>query len=231
MLIDTAMKQSFIAYYRVSTDRQGQSGLGLEAQEDTVQDFLKSHGGRLIESFTEVESGKNGDREQLQKAINRCKVKNAVLLVSKLDRLSRSVAFIANLQQSGVKFVIAENPQLTDLTIHILAAVAQAEREAISTRTKQALQAAKRRGVTLGNPNLDRVRNSDTTEATATRMRKADEYAAMMADAIADIRDELGSPSLRQIATELNHREFTTRRGSAWTAASVKRVIQRTQTD
>ncbi|MGH1430465.1 MAG: recombinase family protein [Neptuniibacter sp.] len=224
-------KQSYIAYYRVSTDRQGQSGLGLEAQETTVQGFLKSHGGRLVESFTEVESGKNGDREQLAKAINRCKVKNAVLLVSKLDRLSRSVAFIANLQQSGVKFVIAENPQLTDLTIHILAAVAQAERESISTRTKQALQAAKRRGVTLGNPNLDKVRNTDTTAATTTRMNKADEYAAMMVDAIEDIREELESPSLRQIASELNNREFTTRRGSAWTAASVQRVIQRTQAD
>lgn len=218
---------SYIAYYRVSTTRQGKSGLGFEAQQNTVEAFLTSHGGNLLESFTEIESGKNGDREQLQKAIKRCKVKNAVLLVSKLDRLSRQVSFIANLQESGIKFVIAENPQLNDLTIHILAALAQAEREAISQRTKQALQAAKARGVKLGNPKLDKVRNTDSKAATAARIEKANDYAAMMADAIEDIQQEIENPSLRIIALNLNERGFTTRRGCQWTATSVKRIMNR----
>lgn len=218
---------SYIAYYRVSTTRQGKSGLGLEAQQNTVKAFLTSHGGNLLESFTEVESGNNGDREQLQKAIKRCKVKNAVLLVSKLDRLSRQVSFIANLQESGIKFVIAENPQLNDLTIHILAALAQAEREAISQRTKQALQAAKARGVKLGNPSLDKVRNTDSKAATAARIEKANEYASMMADAIEDIQQEIENPSLRIIALNLNERGFTTRHGYQWTATSVKRIMNR----
>lgn len=218
---------SYIAYYRVSTTRQGKSGLGLEAQQSTVETFLSSHGGNLLESFTEIESGKNGNREQLQKAIKRCKVKNAVLLVSKLDRLSRQVSFISNLQDSGVKFVIAENPQLNELVIHVLAAVAQAERKAISERTKQALQAAKARGVKLGNPMLDEVRNTDSTAATAARIKKANEYAVNMSDSIEEIRQELENPSLRQIAAELNERGFKTPRGCEWTATGVSRVMAR----
>ena len=143
----------YVAYLRVSTDKQGRSGLGLEAQRDTIATYLRGTGGEAIAEFVEVESGKLNTRRQLAAAMYRAKVTGAKLLIAKLDRLSRNVSFIAALQESGVKFVCADMPEANELTVHLLAAMAQHERKMISERTKAALAAAKRRGTKLGNPN------------------------------------------------------------------------------
>ena len=129
----------FIAYYRVSTDRQGKSGLGLDAQRKAVDDYLNGGRWTLVDHFTEVESGKRNDRPELEKALAACKKHKAKLVIAKLDRLSRNLAFIATLTDSGVEFVAVDNPHANKLTIHILAAVYQHEREMISERTKAAL--------------------------------------------------------------------------------------------
>jgi len=145
--------QGFVAYYRVSTDRQEQSGLGLDAQRAAVAGFVS--GRELIAEFTEVESGKRNDRLQLAAAMDLCRRHKAVLLIAKLDRLARNVAFIANLMESGVEFVAVDMPYANKLTMHILAAVAKHECEMISARTKAALAQAKARGVKLGRPDHD----------------------------------------------------------------------------
>ena len=144
----------FIAYFRVSTDKQGKSGLGLEAQRKAVLDYLNGGRWTLVQEFVEIESGKHSDRQQLAAALAACKKHRAKLVIAKLDRLSRNLAFIAALMESSVEFVAVDNPHANKLTVHILAAVAEHEREMISERTKAALQAAKARGVRLGNPQL-----------------------------------------------------------------------------
>jgi DNA invertase Pin-like site-specific DNA recombinase len=141
----------FIAYFRVSTDRQGKSGLGLAAQREAVMSYLDGGRWALVDEFTEVESGKRNERPELAKALAACKRQKAKLVIAKLDRLSRNLAFIATLMDSGVEFVAVDNPHANKLTIHILAAVAQHEREIISARTSAALKAAKARGRRLGN--------------------------------------------------------------------------------
>src|SRR5579862_7716530 len=133
----------FIAYYRVSTEKQGQSGLGLDAQRKAVADYLNGGQWALLAEYTEVESGKRADRPQLLAALAHAKATGATLIVAKLDRLSRNVAFIAALMESGVEFTAADMPMANRLTVHVLAAVAEHEREAISARTKAALAAAK----------------------------------------------------------------------------------------
>src|SRR5271165_4697682 len=142
----------FVAYYRVSTDRQGASGLGLDAQRQAVGRHLAGKGD-LAAEYTEIESGRrDANRPQLRAALEECRKRRAVLLIARLDRLARNVAFIANLMNSDVEFVAVDMPQANRLTIHILAAVAEHEREMISQRTKAALAAAKARGIKLGNP-------------------------------------------------------------------------------
>ena len=141
-----------IAYYRVSTKKQGSKGYGVDAQKETVMNFIEGQGCELVDEFVEVESGRNDNRKQLNKAIKVCELMNAKLVVAKLDRLSRDVAFIATLMNSKVKFVVAEMPEMTDLTCHIFAAIGQHERKMISDRTKKALAQVKKRGVILGNP-------------------------------------------------------------------------------
>ena len=137
----------FVAYFRVSTDRQGKSGLGLDAQREAVMSYLNGGSWTLVSEFTEVESGKRSDnRPQLAAAIAACKRQKAKLVIAKLDRLSRNLAFIAALMESGVEFVAADMPHANRLTVHILAAVAEHERQMISERTRAALQAAKKRG-------------------------------------------------------------------------------------
>jgi DNA invertase Pin-like site-specific DNA recombinase len=150
----TAHRGNFVAYYRVSTNRQGESGLGLDAQRKAVTDYLDGGSWKLLAELTEIESGKHADRPQLAVALAACKKHKARLVIAKLDRLSRNLAFIATLIDSGVEFVAVDNPHANKLTVHILAAVAQHEREMISQRTKDALQAAKARGTQLGNPRL-----------------------------------------------------------------------------
>src|SRR5271157_5318661 len=136
----------FVAYFRVSTDRQGKSGLGLEAQRKAVLDYLDGGRWELVAEFTEIESGKRNDRPELVKALAACKKHKAKLVIAKLDRLSRNLAFIATLMDSGVEFIAVDNPHANKLTVHILAAVAQHEREIISARTSAALKAAKAPG-------------------------------------------------------------------------------------
>jgi DNA invertase Pin-like site-specific DNA recombinase len=212
----------FVAYYRVSTQRQGTSGLGLAAQEKAVADFLNGGSWQLIREFTEVESGKHDARPELAKALALCKRARARLVIAKLDRLSRNVAFLATLMERGVDFVAADNPTANKLTVHILAAVAQHEREAISDRTKRALAAAKRKGKTLGNPRLADVRG----KAVAATKAAAHRFATNVAPIIREIKSS-GIASHRGIARALNARGVATARGGEWTAVQVGSILQR----
>ncbi|KRA81227.1 recombinase family protein [Altererythrobacter sp. Root672] len=216
-----------VAYYRVSTAKQGRSGLGLDAQRKAVADFLAGTQAELMAEFVEVESGKVDQRPQLETALAQCELTGATLLVAKLDRLSRNVAFLAALQDSGTRFLAVDMPEANELTIHIMAAVAQAERKAISRRTKEALAAAKARGVRLGG---NRGNGADLRVGPAISAQKrsvaASERAAKVCRQIALIRAE-GSASLRQIAAALNDRGITTPRGGSWSAAQVHVVLNR----
>jgi DNA invertase Pin-like site-specific DNA recombinase len=207
-----------IAYYRVSTDRQGASGLGLAAQRQAVARFIGA--GHLVAEYTEVESGKkHRNRPQLLAALADCRTRRAVLLIARLDRLARNVAFIANLMESGVDFVAVDMPQATRLTIHILAAVAEHEREMISTRTKAALAEAKRRGTTLGNPRLADAR------ARAMAAHHARRPAPEVLQLMTEWRQQ--GKGLRQIARDLNRLQIRPPRGRAWYATSVRNQLMR----
>lgn len=225
------MNQKFVTYYRVSTDKQGRSGLGLEAQKKTVLDFIDGNKSEIVGEYVEIESGKRDDRPELQKAIRTCKLKKARLIVSKLDRLSRDLHFITELQRSGVQFTIAEMPEATELTVHIYAAMGQHERKEIGRRTKAALQAAKARGVKLGNPCIlrgERIPGSgNTTNANQIRISKADEFAQDIAEIIKE--EIVPGQSLREIANDLNNMGYRTTRNKEWLATSVKRIIDRTK--
>jgi DNA invertase Pin-like site-specific DNA recombinase len=210
---------SFVAYYRVSTDRQGRSGLGLEAQQTAVQDYLNGGDWELIGAFTETESGRKDARPALDQALALCRKRKAKLVIAKLDRLSRNLAFIARLMDAGVEFIAVDNPHANKLTIHILAAVAQHEREMIAERTKVALQAAKARGTRLG-------RHGAETLAPAYRAQ-AVERAQALAPVVSEIR-AAGASSLREIAAGLNARSILTPRGGQWSAMQVKRMLERT---
>jgi DNA invertase Pin-like site-specific DNA recombinase len=216
-----------VTYYRVSTAKQGKSGLGLEAQRRSVEEFIASDGWHLAGEFVEVESGKIDHRPQLEAALAQCELTGASLIVAKLDRLSRNVAFLATLQDSGTKFVAADMPEANELTIHIMAAVAQAERKAISRRTKEALAAAKARGVALGGrrANTEDLRKGPAASA-AKRSRVAAERAKKVARQIEALRGQ-GHSSLRQLATALTEQGITAPRGGDWSAAQVRSVLSR----
>jgi DNA invertase Pin-like site-specific DNA recombinase len=217
-----AHRGKFVAYSRVSTDRQGKSGLGLEAQREAVLAYLDGGNWQLVGEFTEVESGKRSDRPQLAAALAACKRHKAKLVIAKLDRLSRNLAFIAALMDSGVEFVAVDNPHANKLTVHILAAVAQHEREMIVQRTKDALAAAKARGVVLGNPRLAEARGKAIAESSAA----ADAFAANVLPIINEIRAS-GVSSLRGIARALTARGIRTARGGQWTAVQVGDIVNR----
>ncbi|WP_336979703.1 recombinase family protein [Altererythrobacter fulvus] len=218
-----------VAYYRVSTEGQGRSGLGLEAQREAVSSLCSSRGWQMVAEFTEVESGKRSDRPELQAAMHRAKVTGATLVVAKLDRLSRSVAFLSALQDSGGRFLAADMPEANELTVHIMAAVAQAERKAISRRTIEALAAAKARGTRLGNPNgaaaLRRAAKGNVAAIEAVKAGAA-ERATDLAPVIADIQ-AAGATSLQAIASELNVRGIVTPRGGKWHPSSVRNLLAR----
>jgi len=204
--------KNLIAYYRVSTQRQGRSGLGLEAQREAVQAFAKAMGGTITAEFTEIESGRRNNREQLALALQACKKPKATLVIAKLDRLARKVSFVSTLMDSGVDFIACDNPHATRFTLHILAAVAEFEAEQISARTKAALKAAKARGVAIGRPNLGDVNRT---------------AAADRAQALAPLLADLAHLNASAIASELNRRNITTAHGKAWTHKQVIRVQQR----
>jgi DNA invertase Pin-like site-specific DNA recombinase len=224
-----AAGQRLVAYERVSTARQGQSGLGLEAQRRQIAEFAASRGAEVLARFTEVESGRKADRPELAKALHHAKVTGATLVIAKLDRLSRNAAFLLALRDSGVKFVAVDMPEANDLTVGIMALVAEAEREAISRRTKEALASAKARGVKLGNPNgaaaLKRAGKGGAA-LRATVVANADQFAKDLAPVIADIC-AAGQTSLRAIATELTARGIKTRRGGQWDVGNVKGLVGR----
>ena len=219
----------FVSYLRVSTKRQGASGLGLEAQRKAVADYLNGGDWSLIEEVVEVETGKRNDRPQLAEALRLCRVHGATLVIAKLDRLSRDAHFLLTLQKEGVDFIAVDMPHADRFTVGIMAMVAQKEREMISQRTKAALAAAKARGVKLGGDrgNIRNVAAKGREASLATRIAKADAKAADLASTIKQIRSAGDSPSLRQIAAELNARGIRSARGGAWSAAQVSRVLQR----
>jgi DNA invertase Pin-like site-specific DNA recombinase len=180
----------FVSYLRVSTDKQGATGLGIEAQRKAVEDYLNGGRWTLVQEYVEVETGKRSDRPQLLAALAHAKAIGATLVIAKLDRLSRNVAFISNLMESGVEFVAADMPMANRLMVHVLAAVAEHEREMISQRTKAALAAAKAFGVKLGNPNGARalVGRRGGAKGIARLKAKADAHAASILPVIEAIR-------------------------------------------
>ncbi len=226
-----AKPQKFIVYLRVSTAKQGRSGLGLEAQQQAVTDYLAGvPGAKVVSTCKEIESGKNSERPKLLEALHMCKLTGSRLLIAKLDRLSREIAFITTLQTGKVKFVCADMSDANDLTIHVIAAIAQHERKMISERTTAALAAAKRRGKVLGNPNgaraLRRAAKGNAAAMAAVQAR-ADGFAKDVMPIVASIQDA-GVTTLQGIAYELNNRGIETPRGTGrWYAGTVKSLLAR----
>lgn len=207
----------YVSYLRVSTQRQGQSGLGIEAQRSAVDHFLRRSGGKLLQEYVEVESGSRRARPVLVQSIALCRKRGASLLIAKLDRLGRNVAFVSSLMESGVEFVAVDAPYANRLMIHILAAFAEHERTLISERTKAALAAAKSRGVRLGE-NGERLAAVHRDEAFAfARSLQAEVSAAR----------STGARTLAETANYLNSRARRTRQGANWTPSTVHRLLRR----
>lgn len=216
-----AASKTFIAYLRVSTARQGDSGLGLEAQRRTVEAFAKAQGGRITAEHVEVESGKRSDRPELAKALQAARKAKATLLIAKLDRLARNVAFIAAMMDAGVDFVACDQPFASRLTLHILAAVAEDEARRISERTKAALQAAKARGTKLGSP----VARQTVEKARAARSAYAAKANATTQAVIREIKAS-GIDTLAGIARTLQARGIRTPAGrTEWQPVQVSRLL------
>ena len=218
----------YIAYYRVSTARQGRSGLGLDAQRKAITDRLRGDA-ELIAEFTEVESGGRNDRPRLAEALAACRVHRATLIIAKLDRLARNVAFVSNMMESGVDFEAVDFPQANRLTIHILAAVAEHEAKMISDRTRAALAAAKARGVCLGGFRNRAGTCNDLARARAARTDNALRRAFDLRATIQQIQNT-GAQSLGALAAGLNIRGITAPRGGNWCSAQVRRVLSRLAT-
>lgn len=218
MTIDPIMKEG-VAYYRVSTDRQGESGLGLEAQRDSVHLFVKGRRLKLSKEFTEVESGKKSkNRPVLQEALAYCDSSNAVLIIAKLDRLGRNVAFISALMESKVEFVAVDLPEANRLVLHIMAAFAEFEREQISKRTKEALQIAKSRGVELGKHG--KVLAQFNHEAAISFSQK-------LRPVIENLKEK-GFVTVEALTKELNKRNIPAyRKGAKWHKSTVHALLKR----
>ena len=216
----------FVSYLRVSTNKQGALGLGIEAQRRAVEDYLNGGRWTLVAEFVEVESGKHDDRPKLAEALALCRLHNATLIIAKLDRLSRDAHFLLGLQKAGVRFVAADMPEANEMVVGIMAVVAQAERKMISERTKAAMAAAKVRGKRLGTPgNLTNV-DEGRANGRARCSQKARERAIDLRPIIADLRGE-GVTNLSQLAAGLNRRGIPTSRGGTWSATQVRRVLER----
>jgi len=227
-----------VAYYRVSTHKQGAHGLGMEAQEDAVRRYLTAQGGALLAAYTEVESGKRNDRPELAKALRHAQMTNSVLLIAKLDRLSRDAHFLLGLQKAGVAFICCDMPQATNLTIGILAMVAQDEVERISRRVKDALAVARRRVALTGQKNhpeikrlgcpngASHLRRYGNKAAIKGAVSAADTRAKRLKEVIAQIKSE-GVDSNEAVARELASRQFATPRGGEWRGRDVASIMGR----
>ncbi len=214
---DPAAAGRFVSYVRVSTDKQHRSGLGLEAQEEAVREFLLRRSANLVAEFVEIESGAKNDRPQLAMALQSCERMNATLLIAKLDRLGRNVAFISALMESKINFVAADNPHASRLMLHLLAAFAEHERDMIRERTRAALAAAKARGVKLGT-NGAILAEKSKAEAVVHALSVAHHIQAAQAS---------GAITLTAIATWLNQHQVPSRESARWHPNSVARVIKR----
>lgn len=215
------MTGRFVAYYRVSTRKQGIHGLGMDAQREAVRSFLNGCSWELIGEFAEVESGKRNKREELQKALALCRQRKATLVIAKLDRLSRNAAFLLNLQEAGVEFKAVDMPEADRFMVGIMALVAQKEREMISERTRQGLRAARRRGTQLGNPNPH--------DALKAALKAKQERSRAFAEGLAPIVKQIqkaGMTSLRQLAFCLNARGYKTPKGKQFRPQSVKDLLR-----
>lgn len=211
------MARLFISYCRVSTDKQGSSGLGLEAQQEAVRRYVEGVGGTLLAEHIEIESGKCSSRPILAGAIAACRRTKADLVIAKLDRLSRSVAFTAALMEGDVAFVACDMPAANKFMLHLMAAFAQHEREQISARTKAALAAAKARGVMLG---------SYGRQLAASNRAAADAFAEGLRENVEGLLGS-GCVRLQDVAERLNDAGFATREGSKWGPTAVQRVLRR----
>jgi DNA invertase Pin-like site-specific DNA recombinase len=222
-----AVDPTFISYLRVSTDKQGRSGLGVAAQRQAVATCVA--GGRLLAEYLEIESGRKNDRPQLAAALAHARATGATLIIAKLDRLSRSVYFISSLMAAGVDFLACDLPMADKLTIHVLAAVAEHEREMISARTKAAMAAAKARGVRFGNPygaRALRAAGKGNAAANAAQQANVAAWRARIRPIVTALRAN-GEISARQIALELERRGFLTPRGGRWREKTVRAIIGR----
>lgn len=222
---------AFIAYYRVSTAKQSASGAGLEAQRSLVESFIASQGGRLAGEYTDVESGTANNREGLLAAMDECRRAKAVLLVAKLDRLSRRVSMIASLMESGLPFVVAEMPDASPMVLHMMAAFAEHERNMIAQRTKAALAAKKAAGVHLGNPrwseSVNAARDTKAARCAAHRdsiapMVKRYRQEGLSLQSIADKMNEGGIPPVAATTKEMRGGVAKVRR---WSRVSVHRIL------
>jgi DNA invertase Pin-like site-specific DNA recombinase len=215
-----------IGYCRVSTDRQGKSGLGLQAQREAIARFAEANGFEVLADEVEVETGKGADaldrRPQLKAALDQARKRKCPVVVAKLDRLSRDVAFISGLMSQKVPFVVAElGPDVDPFVLHIYAALAEKERALISQRTKAALKAAKARGVRLGNPRLAEVRD----RVNRNLVEAAERQAALVLPVVKPLLEQ--GMSLRAIARELAARGVPTARGGQWSAVQVSDIVKR----
>ena len=220
-------KGKFVSYLRVSTDQQGRSGLGLEAQRQAVTYYLDGGSWELLTEYVEVEGGKHLDRPQLKKAMHHALVTGATLIIAKLDRLSRDAHFLLGLQKEGVKFVCADMPEANETMVGFMAVMAEHEGRMISRRTKEALAVAKARGVKLGNPNGARCLRGIGNDAAVAKVKAdAAERAERLRPIVEDIKSG-GSISLRGVAGELNKRGILTARGGRWYASTVRQLLGR----
>ena len=214
-----------VSYVRVSTARQGRSGLGLDAQREAVTQFVNNSGWELIGQYTEVESGKRADRPQLAAALAACRLHGATLVIAKLDRLARNVEFINVLMNTGAEFLAVDQPHATRLTVNIISSMAEFEREQISARTKAALAQAKLRGVKLGGNrgNIPLIAAQGARASAVARQERSAQRAADLRPIIAQI-ETAGTTSLTGIAAALNAMKVSAPRGGQWSAGQVRRV-------
>jgi DNA invertase Pin-like site-specific DNA recombinase len=219
-----------VAYYRVSTSEQGRSGLGLQAQKATVEEYLQRNGATLVAEFTEVESGGRNDRPQLQAALKRVTLSSATLVIAKLDRLSRNAAFLLTLRDAGTDFIAVDMPNANSVTVGIMAVIAEEERRLISERTKAAMKAAKARGVKLGNPNgaaaFRRTGFRGGKIGAEVNKANAQRRAESLREIVCEIQGN-GAITYAAIAKGLNDRHIATRLGKSWRPCSVKLLMER----